>query len=183
MPILFGTAAYSFRALLNFLQQRRLINRQAELSFKLIDSYNGSPELLAKVDGLMDLSPGVLETPQSGSRPRPHPDLHSGRASSWPASASPSCSCSSSVPEAAQGFAVFGAHLPGDRIGLPALQPGRLLHGPPLGAPAHPSRPRPKPTTWHSEERDGSWPSPWRPPRWGPAGTLPFGRRVGAAHG
>jgi hypothetical protein len=108
MPILFGTAAYSFRALLNFLQQRRLINRQAELSFKLIDSYNGSPELLAKVDGLMDLSPGVLETPQSGL-------AHGRILTSTQAGVILACLgvafllLQSSVPEAAQGFAVFGA--------------------------------------------------------------------------
>ncbi len=108
MPILFGSAAYIFKAFLNFLQQRKLINRQAELSFKLIDSYNGSPELLAKVDGLMDLSPGVLETPQSGL-------AHGRILTSTQAGVILACLgvafllLQYSVPEAAQGFAVFGA--------------------------------------------------------------------------
>jgi len=108
MPALFGATAWSFKIFLNFLQQRKMINRQAELSFKLIESYTGSPELLAKVDGLMDLSPGVLDSPQGGA-------AHGRILTSTQAGVILTCLgiaflfLSGRIAEAAQPFSVFGA--------------------------------------------------------------------------
>ncbi len=59
LPVVFGVFGWSFKALLNFLQQRRLWKHLFDLQNKVLDKYGSSPEALQYLES--DVGKVLLE--------------------------------------------------------------------------------------------------------------------------